>query len=83
MAVEHTFRTVGGQLKTAMLTPIKAIREQCVACVNSPYAVVDCRGDLCSLFPFRLGDAHTVGPEQRKRLAEARKARLAKKPPLG
>ena len=47
------------------MTPLRAIRQVCVACVGSPYEVKDCGGDaclgvqgdekgVCYLFPFRL-----------------------------
>jgi len=74
MGVTHTFQTIGGKLKTSTLTPIRAIRENCVTCVQSIYAVEDCRGETCALYPFRLGDAHTVTQEQRERLSARAKA---------
>ena len=48
------------------MTPLKAIRKACVACVGSPYEVKNCGGDaclgaqgdekeVCYFFPFRLG----------------------------
>ena len=47
------------------MTPLRAIRKVCIACVGSPYEVKDCGGDsclgvqgdekgVCYLFPFRL-----------------------------
>lgn len=74
MATKHTFLTVGGKWKTSTLTPIKAIRENCVHCVQSIYSVADCGGETCALYPFRLGDAHTVSEEQRERLSVRAKA---------
>ena len=58
MAIKHTFRTFGGKMKTSTLTPIRAIREHCVECVQSVYAVADCLGEHCALYPFRQGAAH-------------------------
>jgi len=48
------------------MTPGKAIRKHCVECVDSPFEVVNCKGDkmirgqgdkngTCYLFPYRLG----------------------------
>ena len=72
MAIRHTYRSIGGKMKTATLTPIRAIREHCGECVQSLLAreIEDCLGEICALFPFRLGDAHTVSEEQRERLRE-------------
>lgn len=74
MAIEHTFRTVGGELKTSTLTPIRAIREHCVECIQSRHE--DCTSPLCALYPFRRGDAHAVTPEQRAQRARTAKERI-------
>ena len=48
------------------MTPLKAIRKLCVACVGSPSEVEGCRGDkclggqgdengVCYFFPYRMG----------------------------
>ena len=58
MAIRHTYRSIGGKMKSSTLTPIKAIREHCVECVQSVYTVAECCGDRCALYPFRLGEAH-------------------------
>jgi hypothetical protein len=35
----------------------KAIRENCVECVGTVYAVKDCQGYNCKLYPYRFGKA--------------------------
>jgi hypothetical protein len=48
------------------MTPLKAIREICITCVGSPYAVKDCGGNkcvggqgdekgACYFWPYRMG----------------------------
>jgi hypothetical protein len=48
------------------MTPLRAIRQLCVACVGSPYEVKDCGGDaclglqgdereICYFYPYRMG----------------------------
>jgi len=48
------------------MTPLRAIRKVCVACVGSPYEVKDCGGDaclgvqgdekgICYFYPYRMG----------------------------
>jgi len=48
------------------MTPLEAIRRVCVACVGSPYEVINCSGDKCLngqgdengkcyYYPFRMG----------------------------
>ena len=40
----------------AKLTPLKAIRKQCVSCMGgSPRLVADCPGRDCPLYPYRMG----------------------------
>jgi len=62
--------TLGDKTKTATLAPVRAIREHCVHCVQSPYTVAECGGYRCALYPFRLGDAHAVSEEQREQLRQ-------------
>jgi hypothetical protein len=61
MAIKHTFRKNGaGALTTASLTPIKAIRQQCLECVGwQVKEITDCTSTLCPLFPFRMGKTHS------------------------
>jgi hypothetical protein len=76
MAIEHTFKTTRNREKTKVLTPIKSIREHCVLCNNGQRGIRECGGGKCPLYPFRMGDAHAVSVEQRKRLSEANRAAL-------
>ncbi len=57
MATKHIIRKDGtGNTRTVSLTPIKAIRFNCVECMGmQPSLVKDCPSTLCSLYPFRLG----------------------------
>jgi len=60
MAIRHTIRKNGkGDMAELKLTPIKAIRCQCLECMGFvPSEVKLCRSGLCPLFPFRMGKAH-------------------------
>ncbi len=54
--IKHTIRAKDGKTKEVSLTPLKAIRYQCLECVCwSPYEVKNCTGKLCPLYPYRLG----------------------------
>lgn len=57
MAVKHTIRADGnGKVKTVSLTPVKAIRYQCIECMGFDIREVQlCQSPLCSLFPYRMG----------------------------
>ena len=57
MAVTHEIRSDGnGKTKIVNLTPIKAIRYQCLECMGFQYGLVaDCTSVLCSLYPYRMG----------------------------
>jgi len=61
--IKHTFRKNGDcALQTCNLTPIKAIRFQCIECMGfQVLEVAECTSKLCPLFPFRMGRAHTPG----------------------
>jgi len=61
MAIEHTIRANGFErTKEISLTPIKAIRCQCIECMGFQLAEIPkCTAPLCPLFPFRMGKAHT------------------------
>ncbi len=55
MAVEHEIRTVNGN-KMVSLTPMKAIRYQCLECMGWYKAEVrKCTSPLCPLYPYRMG----------------------------
>jgi len=59
----HTIKT--------RLTPIRAIRFQCLECCGfSQREVMKCQSELCSLFPFRFGNAHTGKKGIKKPAAE-------------
>lgn len=64
MSTTHTFTTIGGKRKTADLTPMGAIRAKCIECVQSVYAVADCGGEHCALYPYRLGKRPEAGDAQ-------------------
>ena len=59
------FATSGGS-GGMKLTPLRAIRKQCVQCMGgSPRLVADCPGRDCPLYPYRMGrldgaDGHTL-----------------------
>jgi hypothetical protein len=55
MATTHTFYTVGGAIKTRVLTRKTAIREHCIHCMQSRVEPRYCTSKLCPLYPFRLG----------------------------
>jgi hypothetical protein len=61
MAIKHIIRADGfGRTKEVSLTPIKAIRCQCLECMGYQSAEIPkCTAPLCPLFPFRTGKAHT------------------------
>ena len=61
--IKHTFRKNGkGDLQTANLTPIKAIRQNCIECMGfQAREVAECTGTHCPLYPFRMGRAHVPG----------------------
>lgn len=70
MSVKHRIRVKGIEV-TAMLTPRTAIKAFCMECVCWSRADVEgCTSPMCPLFPFRLGDAHSVSPERRSALAK-------------
>jgi len=54
--IKHTIRSKDGGTREVSLTPIKAIRHQCLECLGwSAYEVKKCTGKFCSLYPYRLG----------------------------
>lgn len=55
MAIQHTFKTVGGKLKTRLLTRKSAIRENCIQCMQAVREVAFCTSKTCPLWPFRMG----------------------------
>jgi hypothetical protein len=61
MSILHIVRKDGqGHTIKTRLTPIRAIRFQCLECCGfSQREVMKCKSELCSLFPFRFGNAHS------------------------
>ncbi len=54
--IKHTIRSKNGGTKAVSLSPLKAIRYQCLECMGfSAFEVRKCTGPLCSLHPYRLG----------------------------
>ncbi len=54
--IKHTIRSKNGGTKEASLTPMKAIRYQCLGCMGwSASEVKRCTSLFCSLFPYRMG----------------------------
>jgi hypothetical protein len=55
--IKHTIRSKDGGIKTVSLSPIKAIRHQCLECMGwSAHDADHCTDKLCSLFPYRFGN---------------------------
>jgi hypothetical protein len=55
MAIKHQVRK-NGDLKTKVvhLTPLKAIRLNCIECMGHQKSLIsDCTDGLCPLYPFR------------------------------
>jgi predicted NAD/FAD-binding protein len=49
------------------LTPIKAIRQYCIACSGGSRAeVANCEIDDCTLYPYRMGHRPAVKAENEK-----------------
>lgn len=58
MAIKQDIRTSrgNGATREVKLTPIKAIRYQCMECTGwSPNTIKECGDKLCSLYPFQMG----------------------------
>jgi len=56
--IKHVIRSKDGENKEVLLTPLKAIRNQCLECVCwSASEVKKCTNKLCSLFAYRFGKA--------------------------
>jgi hypothetical protein len=64
MAIDHVIRSkVKGKTLKVRLTPIRAIRLQCLECMGfQPSHVPGCSDPLCSLFPFRMGKTGKTYP---------------------
>ncbi len=54
--IKHTIRSKDGGTKEVSLSPLRAIRFNCLECVSwSASEVKNCTAKLCSLFPYRFG----------------------------
>ncbi len=54
--IKHEIRLKNGGIKVVSLTPLKAIRFQCIEFMGfSAFEVKKCTSPLCSLFSYRLG----------------------------
>ena len=54
--IKHEIRAREGGTREVSLTPIKAIRHQCIECMGFIIsAITGCTSPLCSLYPYRLG----------------------------
>ena len=57
MAIKHIIRSkINYKTIEVDLTPIKAIRFQCIECMGHQSRLVDgCTDILCPLYPYRMG----------------------------
>ncbi len=56
--IKHTIRSKDGGNKEVYLSPLKAIRHNCLECVSwSAHEVKHCTAKLCPLYPYRFGKA--------------------------
>lgn len=82
MSVKHTIRN--GNMGTVELTlpPRTAIKRMCDECMGWKRGEVErCTAPLCPLFPFRLGDSHSISSERRSALAKrGQKSTIGKQP---
>ena len=54
--IKHTIKSKHGGTKEVYLSPLRAIRLNCLECVCwAPSEVKNCASKLCSLYPYRLG----------------------------
>ncbi|MBT6047833.1 MAG: hypothetical protein HOG49_13575 [Candidatus Scalindua sp.] len=54
--IKHTIRSKDGGTREVSLTPIKAIRFQCLECMGfSAYEIKKCTDKSCPSYPYRLG----------------------------
>lgn len=56
MAIIHEIKTKTGGLERVELTPVKAIRRNCLECSNFQWSeVLRCPIKSCALYPYRMG----------------------------
>lgn len=83
MAVKHEIRSKDGKTQKVSLTPLRAIRAQCLECVCwQPEEVKLCTSPLCSLFPFRFGTDSSAAKNVTLSRAEAISRLPVKKPKI-
>ncbi len=76
MAIKHKIRGLKGVLFEIDLTPRKAIKAFCLECMCwVQREVPNCTAKNCPLFPFRMGDAHSMSEETKKATSERMKER--------
>lgn len=80
MPIFHKFRTgKRNETKEAQLNPIKAIVAHCIECMGgNSREVSECTGELCALYPFREGVAHST--RSRKSSQNIKKGNEIKRP---
>ena len=77
MAIKHTIKGPGG-LVTYELTPRTAIKCFCYECMGFQRPEIErCTATTCPLFPFRMGNAHSMSETQRRKQSELAKKRSA------
>jgi hypothetical protein len=55
--IKHEIRSKDGGIKVVSLSPLRAIRLNCLECVCwSAYEVKNCTSKLCLLYPYRFGN---------------------------
>ena len=77
MSIKHKIRTKNG-LVVVDLTPRRAIKAFCHECMGWVQPEIEkCTSTVCPLFPFRMGDAHSMSETQRRKQSELAKKRSA------
>ncbi|MCP4255631.1 MAG: hypothetical protein GY775_19940 [Candidatus Scalindua sp.] len=75
--IRHVIKSKNGETKNVSLTPLKAIRHQCLECMGfSAFEVKRCSNTLCPLSPYRFGtnpERIGIGNHSAKSPAEFRK----------
>jgi hypothetical protein len=80
MAIKHKIRESSGKLIEVELTPRKAIKYFCAECVVWVRQEIEkCTVETCPLWPFRLGDSHSVSDETKKARSDRMIERLKKR----
>lgn len=78
--IKHVIISKDGGTRKASLTPLKAIRHQCLVCMGfSAFEVKKCTSPLCSLYSYRFGhnpEREGIGNHSAKSPAELKKEAL-------